>query len=201
MTSADQVPPSVAPHTFSASSATPQGPSAFPGNADYPPVMPGQNQPAFSPAPATPGWGPQPGWTGHQGHTLAGGPRHHRTGLLPLVLTGISGVLLGALMVGVLWAAGSALGGGDSAADADAEAACALLDRLPTTWTQETLSDVATTSRFGAAVSLATAAGEEDSHYENLAQASKTAYQYATVMAIESIGPRIQDARTRCDEL
>ncbi|MFF5077875.1 hypothetical protein ACFY36_12540 [Actinoplanes sp. NPDC000266] len=123
-----------------------------------------------------------------------------RTGSLPLLLTGIAGLVVGALAVGVVWAASSSFGGDESNADADVQASCAILDRLPDTWTRDTF-DLANTNRLAAAYALAASAAKDDSRYQALAQAGQNAHQASLTFQFDLLSIRVQDARNECDKL
>ncbi|MEU8816771.1 hypothetical protein [Actinoplanes sp. NPDC048796] len=123
-----------------------------------------------------------------------------RTGYLPLLLTGLAGLLVGALIVGVVWAASASLGGTESDADADARASCEILDRLPGTWTRESF-DLATTNRLAAAFALAAAAAKQDSRYQTLAEAEQNAHQAALTFQLDLLSIRVREARNACDKL
>ncbi|XVV08182.1 hypothetical protein ACQP2X_25365 [Actinoplanes sp. CA-131856] len=145
-----------------------------------------------SPAPGTTTVAPLPGYEQEA-------PRR-RTGSVPLLLTGLAGLVVGALAVGVVWAASSSFGGDESNADADVKASCAILDRLPSTWTRETF-DLANTNRLAAAYALAASAAKDDSRYQTLAQAEQTAHQASLSFQFDILSIRVQDARNECDKL
>ncbi|SNY52453.1 hypothetical protein [Paractinoplanes atraurantiacus] len=123
-----------------------------------------------------------------------------RTGSLPLLLTGLAGLLVGALIVGVVWAASSSLGGDKSNAAADVRASCDILDRLPGTWTRESF-DLANTNRLAAAYALAASAAKDDTRYQTLAETEQAAHQASLSFQFDILSIRVQDARNECDKL
>jgi hypothetical protein len=86
----------------------------------------------------------------------------------PLVLAGVAGFTIGATVIGLLWGLS---GSADGAAE-DARAACAALSRagpLPPTYTAEAALGAGVVRHIVAARELATAASEENSLYQDLA--------------------------------
>ncbi|MFC3743229.1 hypothetical protein [Paractinoplanes deccanensis] len=146
-----------------------------------------------SPAPGTPY--PYAGLPPYESEA----PRR-RTGYLPLALTGVAGLLLGALVVGLVWAATASFGSDDSNAAADAQASCDIFDRLPDAWTRETF-DLANTNRLAAAYALATSAAQDDKRYQSLSDAAQQAHQTVLTFQLDAVGVRIQDARNECAKL
>ncbi|MEV4347468.1 hypothetical protein AB0J83_23680 [Actinoplanes sp. NPDC049596] len=116
------------------------------------------------------------------------------------MLTGIGGVLVGALVIGLIWAAGSKLGGTDSNAEADAQAACGVFERLPGTWTRENYQ-ITNINRIAGAFALASSAAKEDSRYQPLSDAAQQAHQAALTFQFDILAIRIRDARNQCDKL
>ncbi|XVU30151.1 hypothetical protein ACQPZJ_24600 [Actinoplanes sp. CA-054009] len=191
-------PAPLSPDTFPAAQAGPEAPSPWAapdGAAGYSPGL-------FTDSPAPGPYDPA-GGTVTQVAPLAAyeqeAPRR-RTGVVPLLLAGLAGLLVGAVAVGVVWAATSSFGGDESNADADVRASCAILDRLPDTWTQETF-DLANTNRLAAAYALAASAAKDDSRYQSLAQAEQTAHQASLTFQFDLLSIRVQDARNECDKL
>jgi hypothetical protein len=174
-----------------------------PGPAQGPPPGPAQGPP---PGPAQ-GWGPQPAWTGAsspEGYypadpALGSEPPRRHTGIVPLALTAAGGLVVGGLIVGLVWAASSSLGGDKSDADADAEAACAIFERLPETWSQDTF-DLANSNRVAAAFALSASAAQDDKKYQPLATVAQSIHQAVVTFQVDTLGARIQDARNQCAE-
>ncbi|GAB2606570.1 hypothetical protein Aab01nite_01670 [Paractinoplanes abujensis] len=117
-----------------------------------------------------------------------------------LLLAGAVGVLAGALVVGILWAASSFVGGGGDDARADAAAACGVFERVPDTWQPETLTEQAT-YQLGGAISLAQSAGQADDDYRVLAAQAQQVQQAVVTFNLDRIAQLVTDVRNTCDEL
>ncbi|MDY7087131.1 MAG: hypothetical protein SYR96_18700 [Actinomycetota bacterium] len=106
----------------------------------------------------------------------------------------------GALVVGILWAASSFVGGGGDYAGADAAAACGVFERLPDEWQAQTLTEQ-TTFQLGGAISLAQAAGRADDDYRVLAAQAQQVQQAVVTFDLGRVAQLVVDVRNTCDEL
>lgn len=89
----------------------------------------------------------------------------------PMLVAGlVLGLVLGGGGVALGWVLSSSGGGGSTAAN-DADAACALLERMSSEL--DPSKQLAEYHRWGAVVSLAAAAAEEDRRYKDLADATR----------------------------
>ncbi|WP_133878275.1 hypothetical protein [Paractinoplanes brasiliensis] len=119
----------------------------------------------------------------------------------PFLIGGGVGLLAGALVVGILWAASSFVGGGgDDDAGADADAACGVFERLPDEWQAQTLTEQ-TTFQLGGAISLAQAAGRADDDYRVLAAQAQQVQQAVVTFDLGRVAQLVVDVRNTCDEL
>lgn len=84
----------------------------------------------------------------------------------------VLGLVLGGGGVALGWVLSSSGGGDSNSAVADADAACALLERMSSEL--DPSKQLAEYHRWGAVFSLASAAAEEDERYKELADAMKT---------------------------
>ncbi|WP_250006298.1 hypothetical protein [Actinoplanes sp. M2I2] len=118
--------------------------------------------------------------------------------LRPWLLGGVAGAVIGALVVGILWAAGSFVGGDDAAEDA--AAACGVFARVPDDWSRETVTE-ANTYQLGGAIALAQAAGRRDAEYGPLATQAQQVQQAVVAFDIDRVEQLVVDVRNTCDEL
>ncbi len=121
-------------------------------------------------------------------------------GTRPLVISGGVGVLVGALIVGILWAASSFVGGGGSPAADDALAACGVFERVPDDWKPETVTE-ANTYQLGGAIALAQAAGKQDQEYVTLATQAQQVQQAVVSYDLGRVAQLVVDVRNTCHEL
>nr|WP_221379329.1 hypothetical protein [Actinoplanes polyasparticus] len=110
--------------------------------------------------------------------------------------------MVGALVVGILWAASSFVGGGGSDDDAaeDAAAACGVFQRVPDDWKQETVTEE-NTYQLGGAIALAQAAGQRDAKYRALATQAQQVQQAVVTFDIGRVNQLVVDVRNTCDDL
>jgi hypothetical protein len=116
-----------------------------------------------------------------------------------LILTGVGGALVGAVIVGAIWLGTSLSSDADPGAAADADVACQILDRVPTV-TMETF-DQPYVDRVKAASEMASVAAEVDARYRSLADQTEDAAQLAVTFDVKRVNETIQAARETCDEL
>ncbi|WP_250034825.1 hypothetical protein [Paractinoplanes maris] len=119
----------------------------------------------------------------------------------PWLLAGVAGVVIGALVVGILWAASSFAGSrGDDDGAEDAAAACGVFARVPDDWSRETVTE-ANTYQLGGAIALAQAAGERDAGYGTLATQAQQVQQAVVSFDFDRVEQLVVDVRNTCDEL
>jgi hypothetical protein len=125
----------------------------------------------------------------------AGGNRNRA-----LLLTGLAGLVAGAILVGGVWV-GTSLGvpGTENAAARDADAACGIIGRLPD-MTEDSLTRPHANRAAGAAA-LAAAAAEDDARYSELSEAASGMLQAIQVYNLDLINNRLVAARAACDDL
>jgi hypothetical protein len=111
-----------------------------------------------------------------------------------VLLAGIIGLVVGALLVGAAWLGTSLVGGSKDGAAGDVATACEILDRLPAA---KDLS-LAYADRLEAAGSLADAAARDDARYRHLAEDAKQALQAAQFNDGAKVDERIGAAREDC---
>ncbi|MCM4077545.1 hypothetical protein [Paractinoplanes hotanensis] len=109
--------------------------------------------------------------------------------------------MIGALVVGILWAASSFVSGGsDGDAAEDAAAACGVFQRVPDDWKRETVTEE-NTYQLGGAIALAQAAGQRDAKYRALATQAQQVQQAVVSFDIGRVNQLVVDVRNTCDEL
>ncbi|MCY1139446.1 hypothetical protein OWR29_15715 [Actinoplanes sp. Pm04-4] len=172
---------------------TPQPPS--PENFQRPAAQPG---PDAAPAPGDPFIaGPAP--VSAEGQVP---PQNAVRGKAkPWLIAGVAGAVIGALVVGILWAASSFVGGaGDDDAAQDAAAACGVFERVPDDWKQETVTEE-NTYQLGGAIALAQAAGQRDQKYRALATQAQQVQQAVVTFDITRVNQLVVDVRNTCNDL
>ncbi|MCO8270158.1 hypothetical protein M1L60_06075 [Actinoplanes sp. TRM 88003] len=119
----------------------------------------------------------------------------------PWLIAAGAGAVIGALVVGILWAASSFVGAnsGSEAAE-DAAAACGVFERVPDDWKQETITEE-NTYQLGGAIALAQAAGKRDAEYRVLATQAQQVQQAVVSFDITRVNQLVVDVRNTCDEL
>ncbi|MBL7259447.1 hypothetical protein [Paractinoplanes lichenicola] len=177
--------------------ATPAASGQAPAEGDASPHTAAAPAPVAAPDPA--------GVWPNQGVEVPGpqeaAPPRTDNGSRRLLLAGGVGVLAGALIVGILWAASSFVGGGGgNDAEADAAAACGVFERVPDTWQPETLTDQ-TTYQLGGAIALAQAAGNADEDYRVLAAQAQQVQQAVVTFNLSRVAQLVVDVRNTCNEL
>jgi hypothetical protein len=119
-------------------------------------------------------------------------------GVRRLLAVGAVGAVAGALVVGILWAASSFVGGGGAVADQDAAAACQVFERVPDDWKAETVTE-ANAYRLGAGIALAQAAGKADREYVTLATQAQQVQQAVVTAQFQRVAQLVVDVRNTCD--
>lgn len=128
-------------------------------------------------------------------------PAGRRTaGPRPFLIGGGVGLLAGALVVGILWAASSFVTDDGNGADADAAAACGVFERVPDEWQIQTMTEQ-TTYQLGGAVALAQAAGKADDEYRVLAAQAQQVQQAVVTFNFDRVAQLVVDVRNTCDDL
>lgn len=183
---------------------TPQSPEQFPsaspeGAAEN---AGAQRAAGFEPQPGNALWGtPEPATFGPEAQPMSEtAPElgHGRT--RKLLFAGAAGAVVGALVVGILWAASSFVGNSQSGASEDAAAACGVFERVPSDWKPETVTE-ANTYRLGAGIALAQAAGKADQRYVTLATQAQQVQQAVVTFQVGRIAQLVVDVRNTCDDL
>jgi hypothetical protein len=114
-----------------------------------------------------------------------------------VLVAGMVGVLVGALIVGIAWLGSSLLGGaGKGSPAADAAMVCQILDGLPTL-TQKNY-DLPYTNRVSAASELAAAAAKEDARYHQLAVDAASALRGVQTFNIADVNAAVKAGRADC---
>ncbi|HET6479752.1 MAG TPA: hypothetical protein VFG35_06895 [Actinoplanes sp.] len=159
-----------------------------------------------APPPGAPGPTAADGWpatTGPAGNAAGSGAAEPAAGrgARPFLIGGVAGALVGALVVGICWAASSFVAGGDGAgASADAAAACGVFQRVPENWKAETVTE-ANTYQLGGAIALAQAAGRQDQEYAALAAQARQVQQAVVTLNFGQVAQLVTDVRNTCAEL
>lgn len=127
-------------------------------------------------------------------------PRPAPAGGGRVLLAGAVGAVAGALVVGILWAASSFVGGDGNDAAKDSAAACAVFERLPNDWKAETVTET-NAYRLGAGIALAQAAGKADQEYVTLATQAQQVQQAVVGSQFGRVAQLVVDVRNTCDGL
>jgi hypothetical protein len=114
----------------------------------------------------------------------------------PLLIAGLSGLVLGAVVVGALWL-GTVLS--PSGGNPEITAACDLLAKTPTL-TTATL-DQAHLQRIQVVAALATESATDDRQYQQLAKDSTAAVQGMVYGDLAGANRQLAAARKDCDDL
>ncbi|WP_127502100.1 hypothetical protein [Actinoplanes solisilvae] len=171
---------------------TPQSPEPFPSAPGSPEGAQPDSAQWGAPGPAA--GVPAAGWEAQPDSP----PSDNRT--RKLLFAGAAGAVVGALVVGILWAASSFVGQSQDGAAEDAAAACGVFERVPSDWKPETVTE-ANTYRLGAGIALAQAAGKADQQYVTLATQAQQVQQAVVTFQVGRIAQLVVDVRNTCDDL